>query len=49
MILLFLISVILCGVGGAGVKRLEIQVPKMALVIFHLLYITGLVAAYVLL
>ena len=47
MFLLFLISVILCGVGGAVVKRREIQVPKMALIIFHLIYITGLVAVYI--
>ena len=49
MFLLFLISVILCGVGGGVVKRREIQVPKLVLVVFHLLYITGLVAAYILL
>jgi len=41
---LFVVSVILCGVAGAIVKRREIQVPS---VIFHLIYITGLVAAYI--
>ena len=49
MFLLFLLSVILCAVAGAIVKRREIQVPKLVLVIFHLIYITGLVAAYILL
>jgi hypothetical protein len=49
MFLLFLLSVTLCGVAGAIVKRREIQVPKLALVIFHLIYITGLVAVYILL
>ena len=49
MALLFFLSVILCGVAGAIVKRREIQVPRLALVIFHVIYITGLVAAYILL
>lgn len=49
MLLLFIISVILCGVAGEVVKRRETQVPKLALVLFHILYITGLVAAYILL
>ncbi|MFW9789115.1 MAG: hypothetical protein ACFFE2_15665 [Candidatus Thorarchaeota archaeon] len=49
MFLLFLVSVILCGVAGAIVKRYEIQVPRLALVIFHVIYITGLVAVYILL
>ena len=49
MFLLFLLSVILCAVGGALVKRYDIQVPKVALVIFHLIYIAGLVATYILL
>jgi len=49
MALLFLISVTLCGVAGVIVKRQEIQVPKLVLVSFHLIYITGLVASYILL
>jgi hypothetical protein len=49
MVLLFVVSVILCAVGGEIVKRHEIQVPRVALVIFHLIYISGLVAAYILL
>ena len=49
MLLLFFLSVILCGVAGAIVKRREIQVPRLALVIFHVIYITGLVASYILL
>jgi hypothetical protein len=49
MFLLFLLSVILCAVGGALVKRYEIQVPRVALVIFHLIYMFGLVAAYIVL
>ena len=49
MFLLFLISVVLCGVAGAIVKQREIQVPRLALIIFHLIYITGLVATYILL
>jgi hypothetical protein len=47
MFLLFFLSVILCAVAGAVVKRREIQVPKVVLFIFHLVYITGLVAAYI--
>lgn len=49
MFLLFLLSVILCAICGAVVKRLELKVPKLALVIFHLVYIAGLAAAYILL
>jgi hypothetical protein len=49
MLLLFFLSVILCGVAGDIVKRRDIRVPKMALVAFHVIYITGLVAAYILL
>jgi hypothetical protein len=49
MFLFFLFSVTLCGVAGSIVKRREIQVPKLALVIFHLIYITGLVTTYILL
>ncbi|MGY5854225.1 MAG: hypothetical protein RTU92_11710 [Candidatus Thorarchaeota archaeon] len=44
---LFFVSVILCGVAGAIVKRYEIQIPKMILVIFHIIYITGLLATSV--
>jgi len=47
--MLFLLSVILCAVGGALVKRFDIQVPKMALVVFHVIFIAGLVTAYILL
>jgi hypothetical protein len=49
MLLLFILSVILCGAAGAIVKRREIQVPPLALVTFHVIYITGLVATYILL
>jgi len=49
MLLLFVLSVVLCGVGGALVKRWDIQVPRVALVIFHLVYISGLAAAFMLL
>ena len=49
MFLLFLLSVIMCGVAGTIVKRHEIQVPKLALVIFHVVYFTGLVAVYIVL
>jgi hypothetical protein len=49
MFLLFLISVIICGVAGAFVKRRDIQIHKVTLVIFHLVYITGFMAAYILL
>jgi hypothetical protein len=49
MFLLFLISVILCGIAGEVVKRKELHVSKMALAIFHVIYIGGLVTAYILL
>ena len=49
MFLLFLLSIILCGVVGVIVKRQKMLVPKSALVVFHLIYITGLAAAYILL
>ncbi|MGY5881275.1 MAG: hypothetical protein RTV31_13560 [Candidatus Thorarchaeota archaeon] len=49
MFLLFLISVILCGVGGAVVKRYDIQLSRIAMVIFHAIYITGLVISFLVL
>jgi len=49
MVMLFIISVIVCAVSGDIVRRRGIQVPKMTLVIFHLIFITGLVATYILL
>jgi hypothetical protein len=44
---LFVVSVVLCGVAGSLVKRWEVQVPRLALVVFHLIYFTGLVAAFI--
>ena len=49
MVLLFLVSVILCGVAGATVKRSGIHINRVGLVVFHLVYISGLVASYLLL
>lgn len=49
VVLLFLVSVILCGVSGAAVKRSRVQINRVALVVFHLVYISGLVASYLLL
>ena len=49
MLLLFFLSVILCGAGGAIVKRRDIKVPNLVLIAFHVIYITGLVVVYILL
>ncbi|MFW9805877.1 MAG: hypothetical protein ACFFFK_04050 [Candidatus Thorarchaeota archaeon] len=49
MILTFLTSVILCAVAGDVVKRKGIRIPRVTLVVFHLIYIIGLVASYILL
>ncbi|MFX1484222.1 MAG: hypothetical protein ACFFCP_13665 [Promethearchaeota archaeon] len=47
MALLFLLSIILCWVGGEVVRRRNIHIPRIALAIFHLVYIAGLVASFV--
>ncbi len=49
MILLFILSIVLCWGGAEIAKRRDIRIPKVAVVLFHLIYISGLVAAYILL
>jgi hypothetical protein len=46
---LFVLSIILCAVGGDIVRRRGIHIPRIAMVAFHLVYITGLVASFILL
>ncbi|MFW9957877.1 MAG: hypothetical protein ACFFCT_07400 [Candidatus Odinarchaeota archaeon] len=49
MILLFVLSIIFCWGGSEMVKRRNIRIPKIPLALFHLVYVIGLVAAYILL
>ncbi|MFW9975667.1 MAG: hypothetical protein ACFFDQ_10400 [Candidatus Thorarchaeota archaeon] len=49
ILILFIASIILCWGGGELVKRRNIKIPKLILVIFHVIYIAGLVASYILL
>ncbi|MHA1951148.1 MAG: hypothetical protein ACXAAO_02455 [Candidatus Thorarchaeota archaeon] len=49
MIILFVLSIIVCTGAQEIVKRRSIQIPKVASVLFHIVFIAGLVASFVLL
>ncbi|MHA2423544.1 MAG: hypothetical protein ACXAEF_02080 [Candidatus Thorarchaeota archaeon] len=42
---LLVLSIIACAIGGEIVKRKEIQINRWILLVFHLLYGVGLIAA----
>ncbi|MHA2025282.1 MAG: hypothetical protein ACW98U_05205 [Candidatus Thorarchaeota archaeon] len=46
MVFLFVLSIILCAAGGDIVRRRNIRIPRNAVVLFHLIYIAGLVASF---
>ena len=43
--IVFILSIIACALGGEVVRRKEIQINRIAMLLFHILYGIGLVAA----